>query len=228
MTDRPDLGLFSHAVCMTFDKRMKSGELGDAAESFEVAGVPVRRFLMGDGHLFPAGDYDWIDQDMQPRRQAWNYASAFQRVLAHAAIPRWCRPFLYMEDDAQLVPGAMEELPKVLQELTETVCGDYDLFFLGGNFLNGRVDRVSPRIIRPWYALDLHAVLINYRSFGLLRTIEPSAHRTIDGVIADMIKDGRLVAYAANPPLVYQRVGFSWNEGRIDDKRSRQLVRYTW
>lgn len=225
--NRPDLNLFSHAVVMTLDKRLKANDLGNAAASFREAGLPVQEFLVGDGQLFPAGNYDWIDQDASPRRQAFNYASAFRQIINQARIPRWCNAFLYLEDDAELVPGAFEQLPVSLQELISLVGDQWHLLFLGSNCLNGPVEVVSPSLIKPSYVLDLHAVAINWRALPLLASVEPSSHRTIDGVIADMIKDGRLTTYACNPSIIYQKVGWSHNENRMDDKRDRQLVRYT-
>ena len=229
MTERPDLGLFSHAVVMTLDKRLASGELGDAADRFAAAGLPVSRFLVGDGTLFPAGEYGWIDQDAQPRRQAFNYASAFQRILAYAAVPRWCRPFLYLEDDAQLVSDAFEVLPLALKEFEGVVRRDaWDLLYIGGNHVNGRVERVSEYLMKPEYSLDLHCLGINHTAIGKLRAIQPSAHCTIDGVIADMQQRGELRAYAVNPPVCYQKPGHSYNENRYDNKILRQLVKQVW
>lgn len=212
---------FGRAEVMTLDRRLAAGDLGDAADAIAAAGLPVRRLLVGDGELFKRADYHWVDVDAEPRRQAFNYASAFLK-----AVRSWGDEVaLYLEDDASLRPGALEAMPLFLGEFASLGL-DWDVLFVGGNFTVVPPERISEHVLRCPYALDLHCVAFHPRCHGRLLEIEPSAGHTIDGALAQMMLRGELRAYGLNPPLAYQKPGFSWNENRWDDKTDRHCVRF--
>lgn len=214
--------MFSHAVVMTLDKRVVAGELGNAADLLRKGGLPVLELLVGDKHRIPGREYWWEDQEASPRKQAFNYTSAFLK-----AVRSWrdtnAGPVLYLEDDAEFVTSWLDVLPKALRELQ---AHEYDMFYLGGNYTCGPVEKISEHLLRSRYALDLHAVVFHPRCYEKLLRITPSAHHTIDGLIGDMQQCGELVALGVHPSICYQKPQFSWNENRYDNKTDRQLRRY--
>lgn len=211
---------FDRVVCMTYDRRLAAGDVTIHQELSRYGGK-VDMFLMGDGYLFPAYNYGHFDVDAAPRRQAFNYGSAMLKVLRMAKTDGVHR-LLYLEDDAGLTPKFEYVWPKAWAELwqhTQTL--NWDLLFLGGNHVNGPVERLTNHLIRPSYTLDFHAVCFSHRAFDKLLDINPSAECTIDGVIAERQKKGLLKVLAVDPTIIIQKPGWSYNENRLDNKLDR-------
>lgn len=218
---------FDHALCLTHDRRLRQYQQEGTqtiVHQLSGRGIVVERFLAGDGSL-PGMTYDWIDQDRPPRSQAFNYASCLLTCLRRMEEAGW-RRLLYLEDDALLTPHFDLLFPEVCQEIEalERTPGGFDLYYLGGNHGNGYCLQVGDFTIRTSYTLDLHAVIIHRQALPQLLAIEPSSHHTIDGVIAERQRTGRLRVFAAHPCLITQRSGWSFNEGRHDDKSDRHWV----
>lgn len=213
--------LFDRVVVMTLDRRFANDEATVLAE-LRSRQISSQIFLVGDGKLYDSSEYGHIDVDAEPRRQAFNYAVAFQKVIQQARADGVQR-LLYLEDDAQLTARFDEILPQAVAELGAAGF-PWDMFFLGGNHRNGSVVRLSEHLIQPTYTLDLHAVAFAASAFPHLLDIQPSAHHTIDGVIGAKQRAGLLTALAVHPSIVVQKAGWSYNENKFVDRSANYEV----
>ena len=98
------------AFCLCIDKREEHWE--DLENQCILKGIPLEKFVVGDGEVLPKSEYDYID-DKDPKVDTWTYGhpddgtwvnhyNAFichQRIIQRAKDQR-LENFLMLEDDA--------------------------------------------------------------------------------------------------------------------------------
>lgn len=204
-----NLLLFEKAVCLTLDKNYDNVTIDKELYQY---GVEVERLVVGNdlGDLYV---YFHVDEQVPGRQQAYNYKRCLDKAIRAAKISGISR-LLWLEDDAVLTEKFPKIYPKLLNVFNTSLV-DFDLFMLGGNHVNGPIQKeVNGHIIRPSYSLDYHAVVFNWTIYDLILSIEPSAARTFDGIVADMQQKGIVKVLACHPSIITQKDGWSDNENR--------------
>lgn len=197
--------MFDEAYILTLDRKT------DQVTIDKETGWACQTFLVGSGSLKDK-KYDYIDEQVAGRAQAWNYTKSIHALVKKA---QGLSSFLMFEDDATITKH-WDSFNKVAAELKSIP--NWDLFYLGGNYVNGLNIKVTDHIIKGTYILDWHAVVINHTAYDIILSINPSTEHTFDGMMGEKMKKGFLNAYGAYPSLITQKPGWSHNEGRFIDR----------
>lgn len=210
---------FDDVVCITLDKRLQADGEPKIIQDLSPYGK-VRKLLVGDGELYDRSSYFYLDVDMKPRRQAYNYGRCLLNVIENAKTAGH-RNLLYLEDDARITDKFHYVFPQAWEQAKRF---EWDVLFIGGNHTNANREQVAEYLIKPQYSLDLHAVVFNHTSFDKILAIKPRADETIDGMIGDRQQKGELKVVALTPSVIIQKPNFSYNENRFIDKTANYIV----
>jgi len=211
--------LIEKAYCLSLDKKLPHISI---CMEFGPYNINVEQLWVGDGKLFPHGKYFHIDENVNGRKQAYNYAICIHKIV-YLAQKEGFKNFLFLEDDATLTAKFSIIFPKLTQEL-EDIGIVYDMLFLGGNHKNGPHTKISNYIIKPTYSLDLHAVIFSHTIYDIILSINPSTQHTFDGMLAEKQRRGLISVYACHPSIITQKPGFSFNENRIVDRSHNHWI----
>ena len=182
--------------CVNLDRRPDRWRYASA--QFDAAGLQVERFQAIDSNDF--------------KIQYPTKASACGCALSHYFIIERAKMLgfkavMVFEDDVELKPRFTHELEKCMGDLPE----DWDMLYLGGSHKAKPVP-VTNNIYKVVKTLTTHAYIMRSSMFNraieLLRNIE----QPVDGIYADLQKEFNV--YITNPPIAWQREGFSDIEGR--------------
>lgn len=83
-----------------------------------------------------------------------------------------------LEDDAYFMDNFKELYPNIINELKNI---DWDLFYFGGNFLNG-VKQVSQHIVKPGYVYCNHAYFIHNKVYDKIINLLTDATMIVDDI----------------------------------------------
>lgn len=205
---------FDRIVCLCVDHRVVNNEIEIVQQIRDIGGSP-QLFIAGDGKLLLEREYSHIDVDVPGRKQAYNYAVCFQKIIKQAKEDG-VNTILFLEDDAILTRKFNDIFPVAMQEIAQNnIC--WSRLCLGGNHVNGNIWKVpnTRYLIKTAYSLDLHASAFQRHSFDTLLGINPSQSHTLDGMIGEWQKNGVLPTYAVHPTIISQLANFSYNEGRL-------------
>ncbi len=146
---------------------------------------------------------------------------------SHRTLLRFCREkrlgaVLVLEDDAVFTP---DFTPKTADFVAEMPC-DWELAFLGGEFMGSRPQRVNARVWRPFGVHRTHAYAVHSRGFGpLLDWIDKpreSRNPHIDWQYSELIARGGIATYAPRQWCVGQDLGAS----DIDHSAHHTTIRF--
>lgn len=202
--------MFDEAFILTLDRK------ADQVTIHKETHWACTTFLVGDGQLKDK-KYDYIDEQVAGRKQAWNYTKSIHAIV-NTAIKKNLKTFLLFEDDATIAPRYHDLLDIVVGEFEYGLKYNWDLFYLGSNHVNGINTRVTEHIIKSNYVLDWHAVIINHTAYDIILSVNPSTEHTFDGMVGERMRKGFINAYCASPSLVTQKPGWSHNEGKFIDR----------
>lgn len=200
--------MFDEIFILTLDRKI------DQVTIHEETGWHCVNFLVGDGRLKDR-KYGYIDEVVAGRAQAWNYTKSIH-ALVRLAKTQNISSFLLFEDDACITKHFHKNFQQVRDEFA--VLPNWDLFYLGGNYMNGVNTKVSPLIIKSNYILDWHSVIINHTAYDTILSINPSTEHTFDGMMGCKMQKGFVNAYGAYPSLITQKSGWSHNENKYVDR----------
>ena len=112
-----------------------------------------------------------------------------------------------MEDDVELHPDFNSLMSECLEQLPD----DWEMLMLGGSHWAKPV-AVNERISRVSHTLTSHAYILRAELFEELMKQLISFTQPVDGIFTEIQK--RHAVYVTNPPLAWQRGGWSDIEGR--------------
>lgn len=207
------INIFDKIVCLVLDRQLAEVTIHKELAKF---GWEVEFFVAGNGITVSPERYNYIDEKVEGRSQAYNYAKCLQSITKEAN-DKGLQNFLFCEADCLLKENFTTIFPKAIEEINNQNIL-YDMLFIGGNHVNGRNIKISDHIIKPEYSLDLHCVVFNWTIYDIILNLEPSAYATFDGKLANLQKNKLIDVFAINPSIATQKSGFSYNENRIIDR----------
>lgn len=215
--------MLDNIYCITLDKRIQQTSIDIDLEKI---GYKVNLYKVGDGVTMPPSWYDYVDEKVEGRAQAWNYGKVLLNLFS-IAKSKGFEDILILEDDAIVndrykdnFKFALEETMKQLRSIE-----NWDCLYLGGNIQEAtELERPTQNIYKPNYLLDMQAVLWNKRAYNKILSINPSREATIDGIIAELIRNKKLNAYCVLPVLITQQDNFSYNENRNVSRKQNHIL----
>lgn len=205
--------IFDKIVCLVLDRQLPEVTIHKELAAY---GWEVEFFVAGDGITVSPDRYNYIDEKVEGRAQAWNYTKSLHAITTKARDEGWSN-FLFCEADSVLTPKFERVWPVALAEINACYLA-WDTLHLGSNIRNGINTKISDHIIQSTYTLDLHAVAFNWTMYDIILGIKPSAHATFDGQLADRQKRGMFLSYSIDPSIITQKAGWSHNENRHVDR----------
>ena len=156
--------------------------------------------------------YKFVPTDSMSESQAMGHIGC---TLSHFGVLNkaksdGCDKYAVFEDDVVF----HEKFNSLFDLCYSEVPNDWDCILLGGSHVGG-FDRITERVIRIYGSYTTHAMLINHTLYEKLKTVWEFAGSEVDVAIASLHKDNK--CYAFNPPLAWQREGYSDILGKHDD-----------
>ncbi len=187
---------FPISYCINLSRRPDRWE--QASKEFITCGVPVKRFEAIDANDFK------IEYPMK--------ASACACMLSHLQIIERCKAYgldkvFIFEDDVVFRNG----FNQIFDEAIRDVPDNWELLYFGGSH-QVKPEKVTDKIYRVTKTLTTHAFGIRAAVFDEILKFPHEWTRPIDCVLTEIQKRGN--SYVVNPPIAFQREGFSDVEGR--------------
>jgi len=213
--------MIDRIVCLSYDKRQDSTII----EEFESRGWTTERFLAGDGLIYPIEEYDYLDVDVEGRKQAYNYSECLKTILTTSKNLNHSN-LLFLEDDAIINKRYKDSFNEIFRITLNAVKDiNWDMLYLGGNIQSAtKLERISDNVIKANYILDMQATVFNKSCFDKILNIESPSGRTIDGIIADKQKSGEIIALSCIPIIITQKANYSFNEMRNVDRSENHVL----
>lgn len=127
--------------------------------------------------------------------------SLSHRGVLQDAILNNADMYAVIEDDIAFV----ENFDTVFDECMADVPKDWDCIMLGGSHVS-RTERITTRVIKTWGSYTTHGLLINKSFYEKLLAIWEFSLE-VDVAISSLHATNNV--YAFNPPLAWQRAGYS-------------------
>lgn len=201
---------FNNIYVINLDRRADRLELVKA--ELVKAGInKYERFSAIDGKTL-SHKYKFVPTDSMSDEQAMGHIGC---TLSHFGVLNKAKldgaeKYAVFEDDVEF----HENFKSLFDEYYKDVPPDWDCILLGGSHVGG-FDRITERVIRIYGSYTTHAMLINKTLYDKLTTVWQHAGSEVDVAIASLHKDNK--CYAFNPPLAWQKGGFSDILGKYDD-----------
>jgi len=210
-------------VCLTVDKRVKESTIRHDLEKWD---MKVETFLCGEGELYPKDWYNFIDEKVEGRSQAWNYGRCLLKILS-TSLEAGHEQILFLEDDAKINPRYENNFTEVfayhLHQLS--FVKNWDMCYLGGNIqCAGKVVQETPNVLRANYILDMQGMIFKRSAMEEIVKINPSTEATIDGMISEKVRNGVLTALTFSPVLITQYPNFSYNENKFVNRGLNHIL----
>jgi GR25 family glycosyltransferase involved in LPS biosynthesis len=138
-------------------------------------------------------------------------------VLSHMKVlnlakERGYKNYIVFEDDAEFHP----DFVSLFDEKIKFVPENWDCVFFGGSHVGG-FDRLNEHVIKMHGSYTTHAMIINNSLYEKLTGVwgDQSFRSEVDVAMARLHKDNN--CYSFNPPLVFQKAGYSDILDKFDD-----------
>lgn len=186
---------FDHIYCVNLDKRYD--RWNDSQKEFKKYQIEnVERFSATDGEKIPSESYS--------SRMSGGDIGAFitHTRLFNNALSNGYKNFLLLEDDVEF----KENFNTLFDVAVQEVPADWEILHFGGNHVFGEPVRFTDNVSIPTRTLATHAVAFSNSVYekilDLIDDLQP----------ADLIYSQnfyRFKSYEFNPPLAWQRAGWS-------------------
>jgi len=169
------------------------------------------RFCAIDGKTL-THKYKFVPTDSMGDAQAMGHIGC---TLSHFGVLNKAKSdgadkYVVFEDDVEF----HKDFKSLFDECYKDVPTDWDCILFGGSHVGG-FDRITERVIRIFGSYTTHAMIINKSMYDKLSMVWGNAGSEVDVAMASLHKDNK--CYAFNPPLAWQRAGFSDILGKHDE-----------
>ncbi len=202
--------LFPHTYLINLDRR--PDRLTNASNELKKAEiVKYERFSAVDGKTLPA-NLKFIPADSMTDEQMKGHigCTLSQLGVLNKAKSEGCKRYAVFEDDVEFVSDFTVKFDTCFKDVPD----NWDCILLGGSHVGG-FDRLTERVIRIFGSYTTHAMLINEKFYDKLSKVWENGRSEVDVAIASLHRDN--YCYAFNPPLAWQKGGFSDILNKTDD-----------
>ncbi len=201
---------FKNIYVINLDRRTDRWSL--VKNELEKASIKnYERFSAVDGKTL-THKYKFVPTEAMSESQALGHIGC---TLSHLGVLNKAKSdeserYAVFEDDVVF----KENFDQLFDQCFSEVPSNWDCILLGGSHVGG-FDRITERVIRIFGSYTTHAMLINKKFYDKLTSVWENAGKEVDVAMASLHRDN--YCYAFNPPLAWQRDGFSDILGKYDD-----------
>lgn len=188
--------------CINLDRRPDRWKQADA--EFKKHNLQVERFSAVDGHALPGKEHLTLKPGL------YGCTASHYLVIERAKYLR-LKVIMVFEDDAVLHPDFNNRLELLLADLPE----DWHMVQLGGSHREAPTALPGTTYMRANKTLTSHGYIIRETLYErMLAKLKPM-QTPVDCVFAELQPNNKI--YIPDPPLAWQRGGFSDIENRVMD-----------